>query len=243
MKINPVAILQPYLEQKKMFCNGDAKVTVADENASNPPSVIYHKTEEKMPLYEGRIKIYFRPAESPEQQQARFAEIGNLFTRALATASADLRVAYDDALSQLPPSLVAKNWGFSVDHRGSVVVLEGSSKLSKSEKDLIEKTLTQAYVGMCAEEIANIVVKMLELDRMPAGDSSSMGKFDVTRNNFQDIVDLRAYLEVQRPREKYLSNPYDYVSLHYCGGYFMMDQISAKAEAKYDYKGYTELKW
>lgn len=116
------------------------------------------------------------------------------------------------------------------------MVLEGSNALSKNEKALIEKALTQAYVGTGAEEVADMVVRMLELDRMPTGVSSRMGKYDVTRNNFQEIIDLRAYLETHRAREKYQTNPHDYASLHFLGSHFLVEQISVRAEARYEYK-------
>lgn len=238
MKINPIAILQPYLEQKEMFCNGNAKVAVADDSearsrVSQFSSVIFHKTLEEIPPSEGTVEIvYSRPVDPPERMQ----ELMHLMFQALPQVSADLRVAYDDALSLLPPSVVAKDWGFSVDSQGSIVVLEGSNALSKNEKALIEKALTQAYVGTGAEEVADMVVRMLELDRMPTGVSSRMGKYDVTRNNFQEIIDLRAYLETHRAREKYQTHPHDYVSLHFLGSHFLVEQISVKAEVKYEYK-------
>lgn len=113
MKINPIAILQPYLEQKEMFCNGNAKVAVADDSearsrVSQFSSVIFHKTLEETPTSEGIVEIvYSRPVDPPERMQ----ELMHLMFQALPQVSADLRVAYDDALSLLPPSVVAKDWG------------------------------------------------------------------------------------------------------------------------------------
>lgn len=159
-----------------------------------------------------------------------------MFTSKLGAASGDLKVAYEDALSQLPPTIKGKDWGFSVNQHNQIVILEGSDKLSDTEQEIILSVFAKASVGQAAGAVADIVERMLELERMPKGVSNGFGRFDVSRTNFHEVVDLRTYLNSHGPGGPYGQHrvdPFDYAGLFFTGGYAMMEQISAKAEETY----------
>lgn len=63
-----------------------------------------------------------------------------------------------------------------------------------------------------------------------------IGRFDVSQENFGEIIDLRAYLEAHEPGGDYdLSpiDPSDHKSLFAFGGRALMDLISAKSPIGY----------
>src|SRR5690606_16702446 len=138
MKINSLSSLQVHTAQKTMFSNGNARFSKADNQdvksmlAQAIPSVIHHKASESFSALpevpDGTILVYTRPYDPPEAVNARYEEIGTLFTSKLGAASGDLKVAYEDALSQLPPTIKGKDWGFSVNQHNQIVILgRGSS--------------------------------------------------------------------------------------------------------------------
>ncbi len=53
------------------------------------------------------------------------------------------------------------------------------------------------------------MIQALELDRGPAGVSNSIGRFDVSQENFGNIVDLRVYLERHKSGAAY-TRPEDF---------------------------------
>ncbi len=232
------------VEKNQLYDNGTVRISKAtpiDESfkAEQIPSVIYHRSEaDHTPTVEqdySGIRVYKRPAESPEASRARFSEMISLFTKELAKASAGLKQTYDMAMEILPEGLRNKDWGFSVTD-GEMVFIEGSDELSSDERS----TLTDAFRLVNVEEYARMaaddIIGSLVLARGPAGVTDGFGRFDVSHENFAEIVNLRAYLGDFEPGGKYhhtLTNPNDLESLFFIGGVAMMDQISARAEASY----------
>jgi hypothetical protein len=165
--------------------------------------------------------------------------VDELMSNDLGKASGNLRYRYEDALTKLSPQLQHKDWRFSVSD-GQLVFSEGKDKLSEQDRTNLRNAFTASGVATAASQVANTVVKAIDIQRkwgLDSTTSAGIGKYDVTTSNFSDIVDLRSYLTSQGPGQKYdlaLTNPKDYSLLYdVAGGRAMMDQIAAKAIPKY----------
>jgi len=228
--------------QQGVYSNGSARIVretpiAADFKASEVPSVVYHGSKEN-PLDTGGFvidKIYKMPQESHEATNARLDEMMVALSTGVATASAGLKRTYEMAMESLSPDLQEKDWGFSVSN-GSLEFSEGSDALTTEERTTLKEAFSVADVEYQANQVASTMIRALELDRGPAGVSNGIGRFDVSQENFGDIVDLRSYLQVHEPGGRYDMNtidPTDYKSRFFDGGRALMDQISANASVGY----------
>jgi hypothetical protein len=127
----------------------------------------------------------------------------DLLTNTLLGASATLKSAYNQAVAKLPTQLQTKDWRFSVAN-GSLVFAPGEEDLLP--QDLVD--LRAAFAGSNVESAANQVataITSMELRRNAGSDSGSLawGRFPVDETNFEQVVDLRAYLTTTAPGGKY----------------------------------------
>lgn len=211
-----------------------APLSPADSSASTP-AAIYHRSQndDASGLSEpGDIKVYGSyPKIDPHDIQMQ-VEALNLWIHGLPDASAGLRNSYDTATAALSPELLQKDWGFSVSN-GQLVVLEGSDPLSDQELTTLRQVLTE--LTPAANVVAETTVRMIELDRGTNGVSNGIGRFDVSTQNFADVVDLRKYLLTHGPSGKYnqARDPSDLRSVYGTGGWAIMDQIEVNAEARF----------
>lgn len=95
------------------------------------------------------------------------------------------------------PELAGKGYGFSVDAKGSLVILDNKDNLSEKEQDALNDLLNSfkgsSVLTLLANEYVESTVKWVELDRRPDGTGmlyGSIGNFDVRKDNFHEIVDL-----------------------------------------------------
>lgn len=229
--------------QQGVYSNGSARIvreTPIDTNfkKNELPSAVYHGSEKSpLPNTGGGVitNVYVGSTETNEQASARLSEVVHLLSKGLGTASADLKHSYDAAIARLSPDLVEKDWGFSIKG-GELAVIAGSDDLSKQETNTIHDALLGAGAAYSADMVSDTVIRALELDRGPAGVSNGIGRYDVSKENFGDAVDLRVYLQSHAPGGRYGQHrvdPSDVAGLFYTGGQAMMDQITAKAEENY----------
>jgi hypothetical protein len=188
-----------------------------------------------------------------EAADARMIEMMQTLSTGVATASAELKRTYDMAMESLSPDLQEKDWGFSVSN-GSLNFSEGSDALSTDDRTALKEAFSVSDVEYQANQVASTMIRALELNRGPAGVSNGIGRFDVSQENFGDIVDLRSvrrqlscpvilivaehrsYLQVHEPGGSYdmkTIDPTDYKSRFFDGGRALMDQISANASVGY----------
>lgn len=228
--------------QPGVSSSNSAKITRAtpidaEFRPTEVPSVIYHGSKDNLPDTNGHVidRIYKMPKESPEASRSRMVEMMQTLSNGIAMASADLKRAYDMAIKSLPPDLQKKDWGFSVVN-GALVFSEGSNALSSEDRSALEDAFSAVDVKYHANQVASTMGRALELDRGPAGVSNGIGRFNVSQENFGEIIDLRTYLQAHEPGGSYDLNPIDptdYESLFAYGGRALMDQISANASVAY----------
>lgn len=239
-----ISQLSNLVGQKAVYSNGEARITDATKvdpailPASEPPSAIYHGSEDYALLTGGQDNVDVPIAYSfdPKLMAAQKSEMFSLLTHGLAKASADLRYSYDSAIQSLSSELQQKDWGFSISD-GLLTFTAGRDELSNNEINSLKKAFAGADVEYYADNLASTMVRVLELDRGYDGVSKGIGRYDVTDKNFGEIVDLRSFLHSHGPEGKYgrwHKDPTDYESLYFLtGGHVLMDQISANATERY----------
>jgi len=127
-------------------------------------------------------------------------------TNTLLLTSATLKSAYQQALAKLPPPLQTKDWRFSVSN-GLLVFAAGKEDVSPPELTLLRAAFDEANVAQFANEVADAITTM-DSKRAAGADLNSLawGRFRVDDNNFEQVVDLRAYLTSTAPGSKYSAN-------------------------------------
>lgn len=243
MEINNLTNL---IGQNELYSNGNATARKGEriDPATQqivPPSAIYHGSKENsIALYQGETDITLREGvfETEEDRLDRKAIIGNL-PHEVADNSASLKFAFDDAAKTMPPELLDKDWGFSVTD-GELVILEGHDDLSESERKTIFDTLSEFGVGLLSDALASGFIAGVEAIRGPYETGRGIAKYDITEENFGEIVNLRAYLDSHTEDGKYskkvdlLKDEDDMRSAFFLSGLeALYDQVSVRAEPKY----------
>jgi hypothetical protein len=127
----------------------------------------------------------------------------DLLTNTLLGASATLKSAYNQALAKLPTQLQTKDWRFSISN-GSLVFAPGEDDLPAQDLADLRAAFAGSDVESAANQVANAITSM-ELKRNSGADLGSLawGRFQVDETNFDQVVDLRAYLTATAPGGNY----------------------------------------
>jgi len=96
------------------------------------------------------------------------------------------------------PNLANSSYGISVDEKGELTFI-GNNVNDTDNKTLNQLSSSDAFKDL-ANEYAEEIVKLVELHRDANGNGISIGRFDVTKENFSDIIDISAALEANVPR-------------------------------------------
>jgi hypothetical protein len=206
------------------------------EQGSIEPAAIYHGSSHnsgESSLSLGSKQLYAQMLYSQSEWDEYMKVPPNVIS-GLGEPSAELRRRYDVALSSLSPELKAKDWSFSVSD-GELVFARGQDQLSDEDLAALREALHDAGVESAANAVADVVVEAIETDRywMYRHLGSGIGSYDVSKQNFGDVVNLRMYLEDYREGGRYdphLRNPTDYALAYAIGGYGIMEQIGANAK-------------
>jgi len=239
--------------------NGDVKVTKAyelntqKENSrveKTTPAVIRHTSDDTLLSNglknEGIAEMYrnvnlLGRKETPLEIDLRERESLDIYRSQLPSIAVDMRRGLDQLMMKLSeeyPNLANDKWGFSVEPNGDLVV---TGELSKQD----EKTLTELLnkndgLKLLASEFSELLVKGMELDRGPYMVSQGKAKFDLTADNFSEIIDLRKYLDAPftgKYAQGYQSlvDKNNIIDLYRVEGNFELgDQLASKAEMKYN---------
>jgi len=146
---------------------------------------------------------------------------------------AQIRPEYESFMHDLElssPALAQKNWGFSIDNNDKLVV---SGNITEDEKSYLEGKLNaNETIVALAKELPDILIKGQEYDRGYDGKGKYWGKYDVTQENFKDIVDVKALLDSSYGlMAKAFDNGFDTFSYQD----ELRSQLASKADAKYAY--------
>lgn len=213
-----------------------APATVQVAESPIAPAAVYHPSvtdgPEHRPTYEGSVLEVWAFDSVAYEKADR--EMWDLWTGGFGDALGRMRYGYENALAKLPPELAAKDWGFSIRNQ-QLVIVAGDDPLSDQEVATLKKALSELDVA--AQEFAASVVHYLELDRGTDGVSKGLGRFDVSQNNFDKVIDLRELLLSHGEDAKYgrgSLDPTNYRRLYgMTAGYAIVDQIAARAEVRF----------
>jgi hypothetical protein len=200
------------------------------------PAAIYHPSatdgSEDMPTYESSVLEVWAFDSAAYEKADR--EMWDLWTGGFGVTLGQMRYGYENALKSLSPELAAKDWGFSIRNE-QLVIIAGDDPLSDQEIATLQKALSELDVP--AQKLAADVVRYLELDRGTDGVSKRLGRFDVSQENFDEVIDMRELLLSHGEDAKYGRGnlqPTNYRRLYgMTAGYAIVDQIVARAEERF----------
>ncbi|TMP28071.1 hypothetical protein CWB99_01175 [Pseudoalteromonas rubra] len=193
--------------QSKVASSGnlkDAKQPVSsspDSAQSTLAKDVYHGAQAPSPAL-----VYDRPLaitssenqETPEQYSERMdAATGLLFAVSIPKIAEDMSAEFAKVtkeIEQLSPGLSDKDWGFSVNEDGALVV--SGDDLTDSEKQLLEEKLNEnEELVALAKTFQDTMMEGIDLLKGPNESGDYWAKYDINRSNFADIIDFKALME------------------------------------------------
>ncbi|QIZ85246.1 hypothetical protein HF888_13890 [Bermanella marisrubri] len=109
------------------------------------------------------------------------------------SSSNQMREKYTQVQSDLLRSdatLLNKDWDFSIDEAGEIVIIEGDDSLSESEINKLTKVLADNGIDTAMEKLAENVINHGIGARGPEGfsEDGSLASYDVNKGNFKDVI-------------------------------------------------------
>ncbi|CAM4230371.1 hypothetical protein [Pseudoalteromonas byunsanensis] len=201
----------------------------------------YHGAKEQIPDPTYSRPIVLEQAqqliEEPEQTSARLNEAYHqlYFNGDMYKAADELAGEYNQFMSELAssnPQLAQKDWAFSVDEEGAIKV---SGQLSADEVSYLEDKLNEnEKLVQLANDVKDNFLKYTELERGPSeqGTSQYWGKYDVSNENFAEIIDMRSLMKEQIKEDEVSVRIGNNLNMF---GFIdnMSEQLSGKAQATY----------
>ena len=134
-----------------------------------------------------------------------------------------MRPLYDNFKQQVTiafPDLADKKYGITVDEEGELVIIKGS--LNESQQEILNEFINHfsnaSEFKNLAREHVDTTVNLVELDRKPDQTSAWIGRFNVSKENYHQVIDLDAMFKND-------GTGMDYTTVN-----SVVDQVFAKAE-------------
>ncbi len=147
------------------------------------------------------------------------------------------------------PELMGKDWDFTIDAEGELLVVEGEDKLSEKEIKQITDILVDNNIDDHMSNLANAIVERGVGQRGPEQyqTDEGIGLYDVTRDTMPDILRGRELMDETKMRFVQTGTPeflrareaYDENRLSPLEAIFK--QVSNRAEEKYNYDPNVEV--
>lgn len=146
------------------------------------------------------VKIHKPIYKGAEFSSEKKVELGRLYSRRADIARYEIvdtvfnmRKSYTDMqieLSDRHPQLSKKDWDFTVDEKGELLIVEGEDKLSKKEIKTLIDTMTEQGLDKYMKKLAeNIVERGVGGRRYyEYQKDSDIGQYDVTMENMSEIL-------------------------------------------------------
>ncbi|QIZ85871.1 hypothetical protein HF888_13900 [Bermanella marisrubri] len=111
----------------------------------------------------------------------------------MTSASEKMRELYTGVQNDLlkkAPDLMEKDWDFSVDSKGELVIIEERDKLSDIEKMTLKDILEDNGVGDAMNKLADHIINWGVGMRGPEeiADFGGLERYDINKENFKDII-------------------------------------------------------
>lgn len=133
----------------------------------------------------------------PTEEQLRASNIRMLdvFIRELPKAAKELSgrlETIEGIIADKVPSSIDKIWDFTIDEDGSAVIV--GDKLSDAEKEKIADIIDSSGIGENLSKTRDLMMEGLQEDRTVAMYSTNIGKYDLTEQNFSEVIYFKEYL-------------------------------------------------
>ena len=122
---------------------------------------------------------------------------------------------FQNAMLEENPELLEKDWDFSVDEAGELVIIEGKDALSASEinqlTDTLEKFGMKDAMNALADDVINWGVGMRGPEEI--ADQGGLERYDVNKENFKDIIfgrELMMNMKIKSDTKLTAQQTYDY---------------------------------
>lgn len=201
------------IESKKIGVNDIPSSVVDLSSVEHHPNV-----NADLDTSEIRLLRYKNFHESEQESDARRAE-RNVYGQNYIQLEDKMKPLYAEFKSQVDkifPELSSKDFGISVNEEGSLIIINNNENLTEKDhlslNNLLNSFSGSSVLTSMANEYAESVVKWVELDRKPDNTGIWVGKFDVTKENFHEIIDL-----VPRIKESDAYNVFDTALLQIWG--------------------------
>lgn len=133
------------------------------------------------------------PGATIEQKQAQV----DSSAKAMSTYNFDLPSAADElfpkfgqlekSISSLVPGLSHNDWGITLSKDNEVVVL--GEELSDAQKTIVKATAEGLGIESSAKNFRDSLLRGMSQDRGPLESTTSIGKFNLTADNFDQVID------------------------------------------------------
>jgi len=119
-------------------------------------------------------------------------------SKAMGSTQNGMKSAWDQIHANLEksnPALAAKDFGFSLDAEGNLIVLERSDKLSEYEMGVLTEALNSSHsLKTQANDFARLAMDFIKADHVSMG----LGKFNLDMNNFHSTIDFERMLDYEQ---------------------------------------------
>lgn len=119
----------------------------------------------------------------------------DVFIRELPKAAEELSgrlETIENIIDEKVSSSIDKAWDFTIDEDGGAVVV--GDKLSDVEKEKIADIIDSSGIGENLSKTRDLMMEGLQEDRTVAMYSTNIGKYDLTEQNFSEIIYFKEYL-------------------------------------------------
>lgn len=172
--------------------------------------------------------------------------------RVLTNTTFDMRDDYFQVQSDIMdnnPELLTKDWDFTVDEKGDLLIIEGKDSLSIFEKSLIKNVLEDNDMDKYMSKISDSVIERGIATRGPEQYMSGhgIGSFDISKENASSLLRGRELMSDTRVRDTPRGIPEElraqeaYNSNKLTPLLSIMKQLTARAEELYRYDPNVEV--
>ncbi|MCP5325450.1 MAG: hypothetical protein H7A09_03865 [Oceanospirillaceae bacterium] len=198
------------------------------------------------PNFKGDVNRGALPPEEALQLTREYSQRADRAWGGIVETTYDMRSVYADVQSDLlgrNPSLLEKDWDFTVDSKGELLIVEGKDQLTKREIESIIDVLEEHGVDDYMKDLAENIVERGIASRGPEMRMSEqgIGSYDITMDNMSDVLRGRELMNdtkirpvnrgpssVWQPIEAYNQDKLDPLAA-------VMKQVSSRADNVYEY--------
>lgn len=156
-------------------------------------------------LYKGDIAREALPQEEAMRMTREYSRRADTARSNINETTFDMRRVYTDVQVDLidkKPELLKKDWDFTVDSKGELMIVEGKDSLSKKEVETITDILKEHGVDEYMKFLAENIVERGVASRGPEKWMSErgIGSFDITMDNMSNVLRGRELMHETKVR-------------------------------------------